>query len=329
MGRAGAASDHLPLTVKVGDRRMEADGIVGLDLVPVDRGDLPGFIAGSHIDVGVCSGIIRQYSLCNSPTDRRCYRIAVLREPNSAGGSVFVHEKLAVGDVIQIGEPKNRFALVESAHHSLLVAGGVGITPLLSMAQYLEELGRSFELHYYARSPKRMAFRQFICSSSFASKATLHFTEGRQPRALGLESLLDRPLGDTHLYVCGPAGFIGAVLDVARRSDWSDAQLHREYFAADSSAESRKATSFKVRVASSGAEFEVPEDQTVVSVLARAGIVIPTFCEQGTCGTCLTRVIAGIPDHRDVVLSEEERARADQFTPCCSRSKSQLLVLDL
>jgi vanillate O-demethylase ferredoxin subunit len=197
------------------------------------------------------------------------------------------------------------------------------------MAQQLLKLGSSFQLHYSAHSPARMAFRQFITSSPLASKTTLHYTHGRQPRTLNLKDVLHRPEIDTHLYVCGPPGFIGAVLDCAREQQWSDIQLHREYFVADSSAEPQESVPFRIRIASSGAEFEVPADQTVVSVLLEAGIVIPTFCEQGTCGTCLTRVIAGIPDHRDVILTEAERARADQFTPCCSRSKSPLLVLDL
>lgn len=195
MSHEGERSKRFPLTVRIAGRRLEADGVVGLDLAPIGVENLPVFTAGSHIDVEVCSGINRQYSLCNPPSESRRYRIAVLREPNSRGGSIAVHEKLVVGELIRISEPKNRFELVESARYSLLVAGGIGITPLLSMAQRLQELGRSFELHYYARSPERMAFREFISSCPFASKATLVYTEGRHAQKLGLGGLLHRPSG--------------------------------------------------------------------------------------------------------------------------------------
>lgn len=321
--------EQLSLTVRVVDRRVEADDIVCLDLVPVGTAELPPFTAGSHVDVEVIPGLVRQYSLCNSPSDRWGYRIAVQRELSSRGGSATLHQRLTVGSVIRIGEPKNRFELAKSAQHSLLVAGGIGVTPLLSMAQQLQRLGASFELHYYARSPERMAFRNFILSSPLANKATLSFTQGMQPRALKLDNVLRKPGMNAHLYVCGPAGFMAAVLGVARHNGWQERQLHREYFVADESLRPSDATPFRIRIASSGKELEVPADRTVVSVLAEAGIVVPTYCEQGICGTCLTRIVSGIPDHRDVVLSDEEHARCDQFTPCCSRSKSALLVLDL
>ena len=315
------------LQVKVAARREEADGIVGLELVPVDGASLPAFTAGAHIDVHLPGGLLRQYSLCNAPHEQHHYQIGVLRDANSRGGSVAVHEALKVGDVLTIGVPRNQFALVP-AQHSLLLAGGIGVTPILCMAESLAASGASFEMHYCARSPARQAFRERIAASGFAGRVVHHYDDGDAAQKLDLDALLAQADPSTHLYVCGPAGFISYVVDTARARGWPESQVHFEYFgAAPVQAEGNGA--FDVKLASSGQVYTIPADRTVIQVLCEHGVDVPVSCEQGICGTCLTRVLEGEPDHRDQYLTDEERAANDQFMPCCSRARSPLLVLDL
>jgi vanillate O-demethylase ferredoxin subunit len=313
--------------VKVAARREEADGIVGLELVSVDGAPLPGFTAGAHIDVHLPGGLLRQYSLCNAPHEQHRYQIGVLRDTNSRGGSVAVHEALKVGDLLTIGVPRNQFALVP-AQHSLLLAGGIGVTPILCMAEALAASGASFEMHYCARSPARQAFRERIAGSGFADRVVHHYDDGDAAQKLDLEALLSQADPATHLYVCGPAGFIAHVVETARARGWPESQVHFEYFgAAPVTADGNGA--FDVKLASSGQVYTIPADRTVIQVLCEHGVDVPVSCEQGICGTCLTRVLEGEPDHRDQYLTDEERAANDQFTPCCSRARSSLLVLDL
>ena len=313
------------LQVKVAARREEADGIVGLELVSVDGAPLPGFTAGAHIDVHLPGGLLRQYSLCNAPHEQHRYQIGVLRDTNSRGGSVAVHEALKVGDLLTIGVPRNQFALVP-AQHSLLLAGGIGVTPILCMAEALAASGASFEMHYCARSPARQAFRERIAGSGFADRVVHHYDDGDAAQKLDLEALLSQADPATHLYVCGPAGFIAHVVETARARGWPESQVHFEYFgAAPVTADGNGA--FDVKLASSGQVYTIPADRTVIQVLCEHGVDVPVSCEQGICGTCLTRVLEGEPDHRDQYLTDEERAANDQFTPCCSRARSSLLVL--
>jgi vanillate O-demethylase ferredoxin subunit len=209
-----------------------------------------------------------------------------------------------------------------------LLGGGIGITPILCMAERLSNIGASFELHYCTRSAARTAFTERIRSSSFAGRAHIHHDDGPDTQKLDLADALPTPRSDVHLYVCGPTGFMDWILGGARVAGWPDDRLHREYFAAapiDTSADG----SFEVQVASTGAVIRVEPDQTVVAALAAAGVEIPTSCEQGVCGACLTRVLEGTPEHRDMFLTPEEQAKGDQFTPCCSRASSARLVLDL
>jgi vanillate O-demethylase ferredoxin subunit len=209
----------------------------------------------------------------------------------------------------------------------LLFAGGIGITPILAMAEHLAQTGAAFELHYCARSLERAAFVERLRQAPYADRVFLHFDEAPET-ALDTARVLAAPSEDVHLYVCGPGGFMQHVLDTARAQGWQDACLHREYFAA-APTDTRADGSFSVKLASSGQVFEVPKDRSVVQVLESHGIEIPISCEQGVCGTCLTRVLEGVPEHRDMFLTEAEQACNDQFTPCCSRSKTPVLVLDL
>ncbi|WP_157271984.1 PDR/VanB family oxidoreductase [Azohydromonas aeria] len=318
------------LAVRVARKVEEAADICSLELVSSDGSTLPGFSAGSHVDVHLPGGLVRQYSLCNDPAESHRYLVAVLRDPASRGGSVTVHDAVKEGDEIRISAPKNHFALAHEARKSLLLAGGIGVTPILCMAERLAVTGADFEMHYATRSRERTAFFDRIERSAYADKVTFHFDDGDAAQRLDLAAVLGTPQPGTHLYVCGPKGFMDAVLDTARQAGWGESQLHWEYFAAGAEAAPRADDgSFEVQLASSGRVIPVAPDQTVVQALAGAGVEVLVSCEQGVCGTCLTRVLQGEIDHRDVYLTPEEQAANDQFTPCCSRAKSARLVLDL
>lgn len=306
----------------------EATDICSFELVAADGGHLPPFTAGSHIDVCVPGGITRQYSLCNCPAETHRYVIGVLRDPSSRGGSIAMHEQVVEGQILQISPPKNHFTLVEDAPRSLLLAGGIGVTPILCMAERLSVLGARFEMHYSTRSLERTAFLERIRSSSLAKHVHFHFDDGAPEQRLDIESLLSAAGVGTHLYFCGPKGFMDAVLRLARAQGWPEAQLHYEFFAGEVMHKTDDG-SFDVQLARTGRVIKVGKDETVVEALTKSGVDVPVSCEQGVCGTCLTRVIEGVPDHRDMFLTSEEMARNDCFTPCCSRAKTPRLVLDL
>ncbi len=316
------------LQVRVARKAQEALDIVTLELVASDGRALPAFSAGSHVDVQLPGGITRQYSLCNDPKETHRYLIGVLRDPASRGGSQAVHDSLKEGDVLQISAPRNHFPLAHEAKQHLLLAGGIGVTPILCMAERLAITGAAFEMHYATRAPERTAFRARIAASSFADRVHFHYDNGDAAQKLDLKALLASPQAGTHLYVCGPKGYMDAVLGTARAAGWPESQLHYEFFGAEV-AKSDSDAGFEIKLASSGRIIMVPKDQTVTQALAAAGVEVMVSCEQGVCGTCLTRVLEGVPDHKDSYLTPEEQAANDQFTPCCSRSKTPQLVLDL
>jgi vanillate O-demethylase ferredoxin subunit len=315
------------LQVRVSRKVSEADGISSFELVPTVGTELPAFEAGAHIDVHLKDGLVRQYSLCNPPTERHRYQIAVLRDPSSRGGSTAMHDDIEAGHVITISAPKNHFPL-EPATRSVLFAGGIGVTPILAMAEALSGAGADFEMHYNVRSPERTAFRERIAAAPYADRVHFHYDSGDAAQKLDVASVLGAPKPGTHVYVCGPGGYIDHVLGTASALGWPPAQVHREYFNAVPVDETGD-TAFDVKLASSGQVFTIPVGRTVVEVLEENGVDVPVSCEQGVCGTCLTSVLDGVPDHRDVYLTDEDRAANDQFTPCCSRSKSPTLTLDL
>jgi vanillate O-demethylase ferredoxin subunit len=317
------------LRVRVARKAREAEDICTYELVDVDGRPLPAFSAGSHIDVTLPDGRTRQYSLCNDPGESHRFLIAVLREATGRGGSRVVHDAVHEGDVLQISAPKNHFALVHDASRSVLLAGGIGITPILCMAERLAHAGADFEMHYCTRSRHRTAFLDRIAESGFADRVHFHFDDEGPASRPDFGALFAQPSAGSHVYVCGPGGFIEAALGAARAAGWPAAHLHHESFSAAPVSAASGAAPFRVRLASSGREIVVAADQSVTQALAEAGVDIPVSCEQGVCGTCLTRVLGGEPEHRDVYLTPDEQARNDQFLPCCSRSRSPLLVLDL
>ncbi|KUZ41468.1 PDR/VanB family oxidoreductase [Burkholderia territorii] len=316
------------LTVRVARKWQEARDICGFEFVSDDGAPLPRFDAGAHIDVYLPGGLVRQYSLCNHPDHGDRYQIAVLRDAEGRGGSRAIHDEVRQGDTVRIGMPRNQFPLAPDAPHHLLLAGGIGITPILCMAEQLHSSGTPFDMHYCARSADRMAFVERINAAGFHDRARLHVDDGAPAQRLDLPAVLASAPDGTHLYVCGPRGFMDAVLNTARECNWADERLHYEFFGGEV-ASSGSDRAFQVRIASSGQVIDVPAECTVIAALAANGIDVLTSCEQGVCGTCMTRVLEGEPEHRDSYLTEAERAAGDQFMPCCSRSRSDLLVLDL
>jgi vanillate O-demethylase ferredoxin subunit len=314
--------------VRVARKWEEAERIFVFELADAAGAPLPAFGAGSHIDVHICGGMTRQYSLIRHDTERERYEIAVQRELQSRGGSEALCASVREGDELLISEPRNHFAL-EPAQHTILLAGGIGITPLLCMAERLASTDASFELHYCAQTRSRAAFLNRIASSTFAGRAFCHFDDGADAQRLDIASALAAPRADKHVYVCGPAGFLEFVRERARLAGWANANVHFEYFAPPPDQDRTDSAGFAVVLASSGKTVVVGADEPVTAALARAGVDIPMSCESGVCGTCLTRVIEGIPDHRDYFLSDAERAANDRFLPCCSRAKSTRLVLDI
>lgn len=314
------------IPVRVAARTGVAQDIVRLDLESLDGQALPAFTAGAHIDLVLANGLTRQYSLCGAP-DRAGYAIAVLREAASRGGSLYVHDNLVPGAELKISAPRNLFQLEEDADAYVLIAGGIGITPLLSMAHRLTRLGKPFVLHYCARSQERAAFLDLLTSNLFAERVHLHFSSDPASR-LNLDEVLHSPGPGRRLYVCGPAGFMDFVTEGAAQRGWSSDRLHREHFAAAPVADGED-QAFDLVLASSGQTLRVGKDQTAAQALEAAGVFVPLSCEQGICGTCLTTVIEGEPDHRDLFQTDQEKATNQQFTPCCSRARSGSLTLDL
>jgi vanillate monooxygenase ferredoxin subunit len=320
------------LQVRVERKQLEAEDICSYELVSADGAPLPPFAAGAHIDVhlGAGAGLVRQYSLCNPPHERHRYVIGVLRDPASRGGSRAMHEEVRAGATLQISAPKNHFALAE-APYSLLLAGGIGVTPILAMAEALSAQDAAFDMHYCTRSPGRTAFRERIAAAPYAPQVHFHYDSGEAAQKLDLPALLAQLDRSARIYLCGPAGFIDHVKASATAAGWPHDRLHLEYFgapAADADAAAGDQP-FEVQLASSGKVYAIAAGDTVLRVLSDAGVFIPASCEQGVCGTCLTRVLDGVPDHRDLYLDEAEQAANDQFTPCCSRSKTARLLLDL
>jgi vanillate O-demethylase ferredoxin subunit len=317
------------LTVRVERRDNEAEGICSYELVSADGTPLPAFTAGAHIDVHIevdgGPGLVRQYSLCNPPHERHRYVIGVLRDPGSRGGSQAMHEQIHAGTALTISTPRNHFPLMD-APRSVLLAGGIGITPLLAMAETLSAQGKQFALHYCTRSPERTAFRERLLNAPYAAHVRFHH-DSVQP--LDLPALLAALERDTHIYFCGPAGFIDHVKASAAAAGWPPEQLHLEYFGAAAAVPIDGDQPFEVKLKSSGKCYTIPPGVTVLRVLNDAGVFVPASCEQGVCGTCLTHVLDGVPDHRDLYLTEAEQAANDIFAPCCSRSKTASLLLDL
>jgi vanillate O-demethylase ferredoxin subunit len=319
------AADTFP--VRVARKWQEAQGIAGFELVPTEGQVLPAFSAGAHVDVHLPGAIVRPYSICSAPHDLSRYQLCVLREPTSRGGSNALHDAVAAGDVLHIGRPRNLFALAQGVEHHLLLAGGIGITPILSMAQQLAQAGSSFALHYAVQERERAALLPTLAEPALAAHTRLYCSTGEGAARMDIADLLARATAGTHVYVCGPARLVQAVQQTAVDLCWDAQRVHVERFAAQP-LNSDGDAAFDLVLSRSGRVVHVPVGCSATEALALAGVAVPTSCEQGVCGTCLLGVVSGMPDHRDMYLSPEEQQRNDQFLPCCSRALTERLVLD-
>jgi vanillate O-demethylase ferredoxin subunit len=299
-----------------------------VEFVEPSGADLPPFTAGAHVDLYLADGVVRQYSLCNDPAERHRYTVGVLREKSSRGGSRAVHA-LREGDLIDVSLPRNNFPLAgPEARVHLLLAGGIGVTPMIAMIAELQARRAAFRMHYCTRAPEHTAFLAQLRPLIESGHVVLHHDGGDPSRGLDLKRTLATHEPGTHVYICGPAGFIAAAQQAS--GAWPSDCVHVEHFSAVALTEDEAAWDarpFKVKIASTGQVYDVPAGRSIVEVLRAAGVPVETSCEDGFCGTCLTRYVEGEPVHRDAVLGESERKNFVMI--CRARSRSPLLVLDL
>jgi len=303
-----------------------AEHINAFEFVSIDGSPLPPFSAGSHIDVHAGHGLVRQYSLCNSPVERDRYVVAVLRDPAGRGGSVAMHDTLRAGQRVAISTPRNHFAVAKSARRHLFIAGGIGITPIVAMLDEVQRRGDDFHLYYCARAPQRAAFLDRLKPLVDNGRASLHFDGGDPRNGLDVASTLaTRPPG-AHLYYCGPGRFMDAIESAS--AHWPAGTRHCERFSAGAISDAQAPdTPFEVELRRSGMRCTVRPGESIVTALRAHGIDVDTSCCEGYCGTCMTRYLAGEPLHRDTVLDDDDRQAFVMI--CCARSKSPTLVLDL
>lgn len=306
-----------------------AQGIRQVTLCASNGSALPAFTPGAHIDLHLAPGLVRQYSLCGAASECTHYTVAVKLEPNSRGGSRAVHERLQAGTPLTISQPRNNFPLDLDAPHTILVAGGIGITPLLCMARSLLADGRSFSLNYFSRSAAHAPYQDVLAGKGFSESTALHFGLTHEQTEAALYAALEEPRDGTQLYLCGPRGFMDLVCEVAGKRGWPKANVHLEYFNAGQQAPNAMDAQLEVTLARSGKTVLVPSGVPIIDVLRASGASVETSCEQGVCGTCVTRVLDGIPEHHDLFLTEEEKARGDCMAVCVSRAVTRHLVLDL
>lgn len=312
----------LPVVVK--RKWQTADGVIGFELTARD-GHLPTFQPGAHIDVHLPNGLIRQYSITNGPGDLMSYVIGVKAESASKGGSKVLVETVREGDVLAISEPRNNFPLRRDATRTVLIAGGIGITPLLSMARFLDKSSLPYELHYFVRAGESLAFRSEL--EALHGKIVLHIGVARTEIASTIATALGDWSRAQHVYVCGPSAMLETVRSTAAAQGWPDEAIHFEYFKNDKVIDD--SSSFEVELARSAMTLHIPSGKTILEVMREAGLTVPSSCEQGACGTCLCTVIEGEVDHQDVYLNDSEKASNTAMMTCVSRAKSARLVLDL
>ena len=317
---AGDLTPSLPL--RIARTAAAAKDIRWFELKRDDGGELPAFTPGSHISVRVPNGLVRKYSLCNDPAERDRYVIAVLREATGRGGSTSLVDDAKDGDEILMAPPRNDFPLVKSPAGYTFIAGGIGITPIMSMVRHIKSIGGRFKLYYCTQSPERTAFHAELSSAEFRGQAVIHHDGGDPTRALDLWPVLDQPKG--HVYCCGPRGLMAAVRDMT--GHWLPSAVHFEAFT-EPQKHAPDDKPFRLRLARSGVVIDVPAGTTTLDAIRAAGHHAASSCESGTCGTCRTRLIAGEADHRDLVLADSERT--DNIMICVSRARGGELVIDM
>jgi vanillate O-demethylase ferredoxin subunit len=321
------------LELKVTKLRDLTSNIKMFELVNAKGGDLPAFEPGAHIDFKLPDGKIRSYSLANDPTETNRYVTAILKDVNGKGGSVWMHENVKEGDVLTATEPLQNFPLVEDAANSILLAGGIGITPMLAMGYRLKALGKKVHLHYCSRSAEETAFMDEV-KQLFGDDVTFHHDGGDPSKGINLKETFKDHAEGTHLYVCGPVGLLNATRDAV--SHWPEGTVHFELFTSARSdeqvaeMESRENFEFEVELKQSGVTLTIPADRSILDVMIEEGYGVPYACEEGWCGACVIPMLGGKADHRDEVLSDAEKAANDKIQVCISRAlPGEKLILDM
>ncbi len=314
------------LEVKVHAIRLEAGSIHSFELRAIHGASLPAFTAGAHVEVHMSEHLQRSYSLANSPGESDRYEIAVNKEPSGRGGSRYMHEQVRVGQILRISEPRNNFELNESAQHTVLIAGGIGVTPLRSMIARLQTLGAGWTLYYCGRERGSMAYLPQLQQLADQG-ANIHFNVDSENggRFLDMAQVIGSAPANSHFYCCGPKPMLSAF--EAATSGMASERVHVEYFTAKEAAAADGG--FVVQLVRSGRTIPIVVGKSILDTLLDAGVDVPFSCMDGICGSCEVRVLAGIPDHRDSILSQAERDANDKMLVCCSGSKSETLVLDL
>ena len=309
--------------VVVAERREEAEGVVSLTLRHAEGADLPAWQPGAHLDLLLADGMERQYSLCGDPADLSAWRVAVLREPEGRGGSVYVHDSLPVGSALRVRGPRNNFPLRPAARY-LFIAGGIGITPILPMLRAAEAAGSQWSLLYGGRRRASMAFAEEL-SARFGDRVLLRPQD--ETGLLDLPGYLGAPQPETAVYCCGPGPLLDAVSDYCDQIGWPEPAMERfQPKEQEAGVENRP---FELVLSRSGRTLTVPQDASVLETVRAAGIEVLYSCTEGTCGTCETDVLEGVPDHRDSLLTADERAAGETMMICVSRCRGERLVLDL
>lgn len=312
-------------TLVVTEKEEVAEGIFRFELRDPEGRELTPFTAGAHVTVRVPSGANRNYSLSNDPQETDRYVIAVKRDAAGRGGSISMADNLHPGDRIQVAEPRNEFELSERARSFIFVAGGIGITPILSMMRHLTSTaGPRFKLYYLTRNPQMTAFLEELTNSEWRSQVVVHHDHGDLTNAFDFWPVFEKPGSGTHVYCCGPRPLMDCVRDMT--GHWPQGSVHFESFGVDQSLAAENKP-FKVKLAKSGQTFEIPRDRSILEILRDNGIRAPSSCESGTCGSCRTNLCSGHAEHRDMVLTEDEKT--SQIMICVSRAKSEELVLDI
>jgi ferredoxin-NADP reductase len=320
--------DEVDLRLLVARRTTGSEGVAVLELRDPAGADLPAWSPGAHVDLNLPGGLVRQYSLCGDPHDRSVWQIGVLREADGRGGSAYVHDQVLEGTEIDVRGPRNHFELAPSPRY-VFIAGGIGITPILPMAAAAEEEGAEWEFHYGGRSRTSMAFLDALHALEAATghgvTVTLHPQD--EVGLIDLPRILGTPRPDTLVYCCGPEPLLQAVENAC--ADWPPGTLHVERFAPKEQGERVLSGDFEVELSLSGQTLTVPPDKSILEVVEDAGIPVLSSCQEGTCGTCETVVLAGEVDHRDSLLTPEEQAANDTMFICVSRAACPKLVLEL
>ncbi|RDV29237.1 oxidoreductase [Alteromonas aestuariivivens] len=312
--------------LKVKSITQETASIRTIKLVRADGGELPAPPAGSHIMLHLPNGLVRQYSLTNAQSETDAYRLSILLDEHSRGGSAYLHQQVNVGDELVVSGPKSQFPLVLGAETSLLIGGGIGVTPLLSMAKTLHQQGQNFELHYCARHQRDAAFVKQLRNCEFADRVHFYFSRDPDGERLNFNTLLHDIVAGRHLFCCGPNAMMDAVAQAA--SHWPRGSVHFEKFKADNH-QVYEDIPFQLVLERSNKTFTVPADKSALDVLHDNGYDIDNVCGEGICGACLINVVDGEVEHRDGILSEDEKSANDIMTLCCSRAKSDTLVIEL